>query len=117
MAFVTDLMDRSKLARAGEVAIGRDASDAEGADVVVVDLGAHADVIPAARLLAPSARIVAFGRHTDVDVLRKALDDGADESLPRSKFFADVAGSILPGAAPDQKTGDQTTDDQTRGQG
>jgi len=97
VAFVTDLMDRSKLGRAGDVAFGRDPADAAGADVVIIDLGAHAGLVASARLAAPDARIVAYGRHTAVDALRQAVADGADDALPRSAFFADVVGSVLPG--------------------
>lgn len=97
VAFVTDLMDRSKLGRIdGDVAFGRDPADAVGADVVVVDLGAHGALVAAVRRAAPDARIIAYGRHTEVDALRLAIADGADEALPRSRFFADPAAAVSP---------------------
>ena len=39
------------------------------ADVVVVDLARHSDVVAAVRAAAPSARIVAFGPHVDDELL------------------------------------------------
>lgn len=104
MAFVSDLMDRSKIAGAGEVTFARGAEEAAGADVVIVDLGAHADLVPTIRAAAPEARIVAYGRHTETAALEQALTDGANESLARSRFFADPASWI-------RRSG------QTRGQG
>lgn len=94
VAFVTDLMDRSKITRLGDVTFARDPSEAATADVVVVDLGAHARLVRAIRQAAPDARIVSYGRHTEVDALRRALEDGADEALPRSRFFADPVAAV-----------------------
>lgn len=91
VAFVTDLMDRSKITSAE---FASDPGAAAGADVVVVDLGAHASVVREVRRLAPGARIVAYGRHTSPEVLRQAVDDGADEAMPRSRFFADVGSAV-----------------------
>ena len=46
VAFVDDLMDRSKLAAAvPQCTFVREADECAGADVVVVDLARHADVV------------------------------------------------------------------------
>lgn len=94
VAYVTDLMDRSKIAGLGSVLFTTDPNDAAAGAWVVVDLGAHADLVRPIRQAAPSARVVAYGRHTEVAALRQALDDGADTAVPRSKFFADMAGVL-----------------------
>lgn len=94
VAFVTDLMDRSKIAPVGDVAFAREPAEAAGADVVVVDLGRHADAVAALRAVAPDARLVCFGRHTEARALAQAVEDGADAALPRSSFFADVAAAV-----------------------
>jgi hypothetical protein len=46
------------------------------------------------RSTAPTARIVAFGPHVDTDVLERAVRDGADVVLPRSRFFQDPAATL-----------------------
>ena len=95
LAFVPDLMDRSKVAAAGPPvsflptpsALVEAASEA---DVVVVDLGrpGAVDVLPA--LVATGARVVAFGSHVDRSTLDAARAAGCDEVLPRSAFFRDL---------------------------
>lgn len=96
VAFITDLMDRSKIEHLGDVVFARDPSQAVGADVVVIDLAKHADAVPLVRAAAPGARIIAFGRHTDARALRQASKDGADAALPRSTFLTDPAAAIAP---------------------
>jgi DNA-binding NarL/FixJ family response regulator len=92
VAFVTDLMDRSKVQSAVEgVTFARDPAAAAGADVVIVDLARFADAVPDIRAHAPEARIVAFGSHVDAELLQGARDAGADAVLPRSQFFRDPA--------------------------
>lgn len=95
VAYVADLMDRSKIASVGDVAFAREPAEAAGADVVVVDLGRHADAVASLRSVAPDARLVCFGRHTEARALAQAVEDGADAALPRSSFFADVAGAVF----------------------
>lgn len=87
-AYVPDLMDRSKLAAAGDVTFVSAPSDlAEvGADVVVVDLS-RPGVLEALPDLA-GARTVGFGSHVDRELLAAARAAGCDEVLPRSRFFA-----------------------------
>jgi len=92
IAFVTDLMDRSKIQSAVEgVTFTRDSAAAAGADVVIVDLARFAATVTDIRVHAPNARIVAFGPHVDDELLQHARDAGADAVLPRSQFFRDPA--------------------------
>jgi hypothetical protein len=97
VALVDDLIDQSRItAAAPDTVTTRSAGDVAGADVVVVDLGGHGDSITEVRDLAPGAFVVAFGRHDDADALKAARVAGADRVLARSKFFADVVGSLEP---------------------
>ncbi|MGH9137408.1 MAG: hypothetical protein ACRD0G_10235 [Acidimicrobiales bacterium] len=93
-------MDRSKIAAPGvDVTFARSAEQLDSsADVVVVDL-AHPGALDAVRSLragGSTARIVAFGRHTERDVLAAAGAAGCDRVLARSAFFADVGASLAP---------------------
>lgn len=91
VAYVPDLMDRSKVATLGDVQfVSRaadlaDAARQRQAELVVVDLGAPGavDALPAI-----GARTVGFGRHTAVDLLEAARAAGCDEVLTRAEFFA-----------------------------
>jgi DNA-binding response OmpR family regulator len=60
----------------------------EGADLVVIDLavrgGGALDAVTAAH--AAGVPVIAYGRHTEVEVLQSARDAGADEVLTRSEF-------------------------------
>ena len=95
VAMVGDLMDRSRVSGAvPDVQFTTDPAGCAGADVVIVDLARHGDVVAAVRAAAPGARIVAFGPHVDTDVLERAGRDGADTVLPRSRFFQDPAAAI-----------------------
>jgi hypothetical protein len=92
VAFVPDLMDRSRLSAAlADVRFVRAAGDLvdAGAAVVVVDLGRPGvvDVLP--RL--GGARVVGFGSHVDRATLDAAKAAGCDVVLARSAFFADPA--------------------------
>ena len=95
VAFVTDLMDRSKVQSAVEgVTFARNPAAAADADVVVVDLSRFADAVTEVRAQAPEARIVAFGPHVDDALLAGARRDGADVVMARSQFFRDPAAAI-----------------------
>jgi DNA-binding NarL/FixJ family response regulator len=95
VAMVGDLMDRSRVSgTVPDVQFTTDPAECAGADVVIVDLARHADVVAAVRAAAPAARIVGFGPHVDTDVLERAGRDGADAVLPRSRFFQDPAAAI-----------------------
>ena len=87
VAYVPDLMDRSKVAAAGDVTFVDDPQalvDAPG-DVVVVDLMRPGvlEVLPALQ----GRRVIGIGRHTERTVLEAASAAGCDEVLPRSSFF------------------------------
>ena len=94
VAFVDDLMDRSRLRGIDGLTFTRDASACTDADVVIVDLARHAAVIPEVVAAAPHARIVAFGSHVDTDALDDAARDGAALVLPRSRFLGDPAAVV-----------------------
>ena len=100
MALVGDLMDRSKIAA---VIPGTDfvqsPTGCGGADLVVIDLGRFADQVGSVREQAPTARIVAYGRHDSPEVLAQARVDGADAALTRNRFFADPAVAVAPAPA------------------
>jgi DNA-binding NarL/FixJ family response regulator len=97
VALVSDLMDRSKIGAAlADVAFASDPAGCAGADVVIVDVGGHADAVADLRQLAPDAHIVAFGRHDNPDALARARADGADVAVPRSRFFRDPAAVVGP---------------------
>lgn len=92
VAYVPDLMDRSKLQSVVDRFVTTpDALRGEPADIVVVDLSRPGvlDVVPAL-----DARVVAFGRHDNVELLDAARAAGCAVVLARSKFFADPAGAI-----------------------
>jgi hypothetical protein len=95
VAFVDDLMDRSKLAGAmPQCEFVRAVDECAGADVVVLDLARHADAVAAVRGIAPAARLVAFGPHVDNRLLERARADGADVVLARSQFFRSPAAAV-----------------------
>jgi hypothetical protein len=97
VAYMTDLVDRSKVqAAVAEVTFARDPAAAAGAQVVIVDLARFGDAVGPIRTEAPHARIVAFGPHVDDHLLRRASDDGADVVMPRSQFFRDPAAAVTP---------------------
>jgi len=97
VAFSDDLMDRSKLTTSiPDLEFARDVEGAAGAACVVVDLGRYASAITAIRAAAPTARIVAYGRHDDPAALDAALAAGANVALARSRFFRDPAAAAAP---------------------
>lgn len=91
VAYVPDLMDRSKLTSVGDVrfvATPDELGDASaGADLVVVDLS-RPGVLEALGRLGGGVRTVGFGSHVDHGLLAAAGAAGCDEVLPRSRFFA-----------------------------
>jgi len=100
VAFVPDLLDRSRIESAGRraqlavVFVDRPedlpGAVAGGARRVVLDLGRPGvlDVLP--RL--GEARTVGFASHVDAPLLEAAVAAGCDEVLPRSVFFRRMAG-------------------------
>lgn len=99
VALVDDLMDRSRLtSMLPGIRFARGAPECAGAAAVVVDLARRGGEVAEVRAVAPGARIVAFGPHVDDDAARRAVRDGADVVLPRSRFFRDPAGALRAGA-------------------
>jgi len=88
-------MDRSRVAAAlSDVTFVKEAAGVAGADCVVIDLGVGAEAVAAARAVAPKARLVCFGPHVDHDVADQARANGADDVMPRSRFFRDPAAAM-----------------------
>jgi len=90
VAYVPDLMDRSKVATAGDtVFVSRPADLAglsAGADVVVVDLTRPGAVEALADL--GQSRVIGFANHTSRDVMDAARAAGCEHVLARSEFFS-----------------------------
>ena len=88
VAYVPDLMDRSKVAAAGDVTFVAAPADLAGtdADLVLVDLGRPGvlDVLPHI-----AARVVGFANHEREELFDAARAAGA-EPLARSVFFRRV---------------------------
>ncbi len=91
VAYEPDLLDRSKVAAAGDcVFVSRPADLAAlcpGADVVVVDLTRPGVVDVLADL---DVRVIGFANHTSRDVMDAARAAGCEQVLPRSDFFARI---------------------------
>ncbi len=91
VAYVPDLLDRSKVAAAGDVTfVGRpgqlaEAATAAGADLVVVDLTKPGVVDVIGEIGAP---VIAFANHTRRDLMDAAVAAGASQVLARSAFFS-----------------------------
>jgi hypothetical protein len=91
VAYVPDLMDRSKVAAAAARVrfVGRPselADAADEADLVVVDLTRPGVVDVLDELVA--TRVIGFANHTSRDVMAAARDAGCEAVLARSDFFA-----------------------------
>ena len=91
VAYVPDLMDRSRIAGAADVsfvdrpaALAAAAAD-EGADVVVVDL-TRPGVLEA--ISSVGVRVLGFANHTERDLLESARAAGCEQALARSAFFS-----------------------------
>ena len=94
VAFVSDLMDRSRISAAlPGTTFTADPAATIDADVVLVDLGRAGDRISDIRA-ATAARIVGFGPHVDHDADADARAAGADVVVARSRFFRDPAGVV-----------------------
>ena len=85
VAFVPDLLDRSKVAALGGVTFVGQPTDLTGTDasLVIVDLTRPGvvDVLPAI-----TAPVIAFANHTARDLMAQARAAGC-EVMPRSDFF------------------------------
>ena len=99
LAYVPDLIDRSKVSAAAQVTfVARPvdlASLATDSDVVVVDLGRPGvlEVLP--QVVATGARVVGFGSHVEHATLEAAAVTGC-EAMPRSQFFRSVGALLAP---------------------
>ena len=92
VAYVPDLLDRSKVAGAGADVMFVDqpadlpaAVAAHGAELVVVDLNRPGVVD---MLGAVGAPVIGFSKHTNREAMDAAVAAGADQVLARSAFFA-----------------------------
>jgi hypothetical protein len=95
VAFVDDLMDRSRLSGAlPGIRFGRTVADAGGADVVIIDLARYRGLVRTVRGALGTVRIIGFGPHVDDEAMESARDDGADLAVPRSRFFRDPAAIV-----------------------
>ena len=92
VAYVPDLMDRSKVAAAapGATFVPRPdglAAAAADADVVVIDL-TRPGVLEVLPSLAGHGRVVGYANHTARQVMDDARAAGCDQVLARSAFFS-----------------------------
>ena len=91
VAYVPDLMDRSKVAAAADVTFVAqpgelaDAATTNRAELVVVDV-TRPGVVDA--LPAIPVPVLGFSKHTNRDAIDAALAAGAERVLARSAFFA-----------------------------
>ena len=92
VAYVPDLMDRSKVASApaevrfvSKPADLADAAAPDTTDLVVVDV-TRAGVVEALPSL--SVPVLGFSKHTNREAIDAALAAGADQVLARSAFFS-----------------------------
>jgi hypothetical protein len=93
IAYVPDLMDRSRLGGLGDAVtyVGSvdELATAGADDTVIVDLGRSGAVEAAGAAAGRGARVIGFASHVDEDLLRAAAAAGI-EALPRSRFFKRV---------------------------
>jgi len=95
VALAGDLMDQSKLRGAlPDIRFVRTGLACAGAEVVIVDLDRFGPEIGAARVAAPTARIVAYGPHADREGAAAAVEAGADRVVARSLLFRDPAAVV-----------------------
>ena len=93
IAYVPDLMDRSRLGGLGDavtfVSTIAQIGDATHGDTVIVDLGRDGAVTAAGAAAARGARVIGFAAHVDDELLNSAKAAGI-EALPRSRFFKQI---------------------------
>jgi hypothetical protein len=99
IAYVPDLMDRSRLSAVAAVTFVDRPDDlpsaAIDADLVVVDLGRPGVLDALATIATPT---IGFGSHVDRELLEAAKAAGCDQVMPRSAFFRHAA-ELLAGFA------------------
>jgi hypothetical protein len=96
VAYVPDLMDRSKVsAAAAEVRFVASpaalVAAAAAADLVVVDLSRPGVIDALGDVAALGVRVIGYGSHVDRDVLDEARAAGCSQVLARSAFFGQIA--------------------------
>ena len=98
-AYVPDLMDRSKVAAAGDVTFVNRPEGLAGveADLVVVDL-MRPGVLEA--LAGVSGRVIGFARHTEPALMAAAQAAGCDVVLPEIVVLRPTGRAALPAAEP-----------------
>jgi len=101
VAFVPDLMDRSRVSAAvrGVAFVGRPDQLAAAAgveDIALVDLGRAGVLEALPALVASGVRVIAFGAHVDGDTLDAARAAGCEEVLARSVFFRTLGDLVNP---------------------
>ncbi len=99
LAYVPDLIDRSKVGAAARVTfVARPselASLARPGQVVVVDLNRPGVLDALPQVVANGARVVAFGSHVERATLEAAAALGC-QALPRSQFFRSLGALLSP---------------------
>jgi hypothetical protein len=96
LAYVPDLMDRSRISAAAvDVTFARSpaALEAADADLVVVDLGRPGVLDVLGRIGVP---VIGFASHVDRDLMASARAAGCGTVLARSAFFSRL-GQLLKG--------------------
>jgi hypothetical protein len=96
VAYVPDLMDRSKVAAAGDVRFVTRPADLAGTaapgDLVVVDL-TRPGVVEVLGDLGAN-RVIGFANHTSREVMAAAREAGVEQVMARSEFFSQL-GELL----------------------
>ncbi|MCH2624325.1 MAG: hypothetical protein MKZ77_02055 [Acidimicrobiales bacterium] len=83
IAYVPNLMDRSRFGETVEVVQHPSDLASVKADLILVDLS-HREVLDH---LPAGSRVIGFAPHIDDEILKTALARGCTEALPRSIFF------------------------------
>lgn len=92
VAYVPDLMDRSRLGGHGlefVADVERLSDAAADASLVIVDLARPGALEAASALARAGAHVLGFAPHVDTELRAAALDAGV-RVLPRSRFFSSV---------------------------
>ncbi|MBW3574464.1 MAG: hypothetical protein KY450_06285 [Actinobacteria bacterium] len=101
VAYVPDLLDRSKLRAAAAATFVAAPEQLAGVvapdDVVVVDLARPGVLEALPALVASGARVIGFGSHVDRATLEAAAATGC-EAMPRSQFFRSLGALLSPDA-------------------
>jgi hypothetical protein len=96
VAFVPDLMDRSKLSGVSDLTVVKSPEAIDGieglgaGDVVAVDLSRAGALDAAARAAARGATVYGFASHVDTETIRAANEAGV-AAMARSAFFGRAA--------------------------